>query len=538
MKSIILGSLDTFLEGASSDLRLGRLSASAGLLQALLQYGTFREFQIFCPTVAERQTLNGLLQTAGLDTSRLRLRLQAELPDAMKVGEIGLFHSAGWSRYLPGLARLRAHLSPKAMPLTGLIHSIDGPDMPLKLGHLLRAPFLSCDAVFCSSSAGKAAFERELTYGGQHFPGRLPELPLGIGDAFFREMEQASARQRIGLPADEFIFLWLGRLSASTKADLGPLLYAFRRVRTDGRKLRLLLSGGDDPGSRDAYLNMAAELGIADRVTVAADPTDEERRDLYAAADVFVSPVDNCQETFGLAVVEAMAAGLPCIVSDWDGYRDLVVEGETGFRLPTCALPGSEFCQSLQEVLDPPLAGLLRAQAVAVDVASLASRMELLAGDAQLSRRLGDKGREVAHARFHWQAVILRLETIWMELLEQAKSCPLERKSLWSMDPAAFDGYPTRTLSEADVLALSDDARAVLAGALPMSATWTDLGPVADGRLMTRLVRALSGGPASVSALCEDAGRMLGADPERTRWMILWLMKYGLLQRESGNVRR
>ena len=48
---------------------------------------------------------------------------------------------------------------------------------------------------------------------------------------------------------------------------------------------------------------------------------------------------DNMQETFGLTPIEAMAAGLPSVVSDWDGYRDTVQHREHGFRIPTLAPP-------------------------------------------------------------------------------------------------------------------------------------------------------------------------------------------------------
>ena len=54
-----------------------------------------------------------------------------------------------------------------------------------------------------------------------------------------------------------------------------------------------------------------------------------------AAADVAISLVDNAQETFGLAVAEAMAAGLPLVVSDWSGYRDLVRNGIDGYLIPS-----------------------------------------------------------------------------------------------------------------------------------------------------------------------------------------------------------
>ena len=57
-----------------------------------------------------------------------------------------------------------------------------------------------------------------------------------------------------------------------------------------------------------------------------------------SAADIFVFPIDNVQETFGLAPVEAMAAGLPVIVSDWDGLKE-TVSPDAGIRVPT-EMPG------------------------------------------------------------------------------------------------------------------------------------------------------------------------------------------------------
>ena len=53
--------------------------------------------------------------------------------------------------------------------------------------------------------------------------------------------------------------------------------------------------------------------------------------DVYAASDVFISLSDNIQETFGITPIEAMASGLPVIVSDWDGYRHSVRDGIDGF---------------------------------------------------------------------------------------------------------------------------------------------------------------------------------------------------------------
>jgi glycosyltransferase involved in cell wall biosynthesis len=71
------------------------------------------------------------------------------------------------------------------------------------------------------------------------------------------------------------------------------------------------------------------------RVAFADGHDAEVRRDSWAAADIFISLADNIQETFGLTPIEAMASGLPVVVTDWDGYKDTVRDGIVGFRLAT-----------------------------------------------------------------------------------------------------------------------------------------------------------------------------------------------------------
>ena len=58
----------------------------------------------------------------------------------------------------------------------------------------------------------------------------------------------------------------------------------------------------------------------------------------WASADIFCSLSDNIQETYGIAPVEAMAAALPAVISDWDGYKDTVRDGKDGFRYQRCPL--------------------------------------------------------------------------------------------------------------------------------------------------------------------------------------------------------
>ena len=133
----------------------------------------------------------------------------------------------------------------------------------------------------------------------------------------------------------------------------------------------------------------------------------------YCAAGrhgIFVSLSDNIQETFGLTPVEAMAAGLPCVVSDWNGYKDTVADGETGFRIPTTTLgPGAGI-----DVADRHAAGVdsydqligITSLATAVDVDACADAIARLAGDAALRARLGQAAAARARRLYDWRVVV------------------------------------------------------------------------------------------------------------------------------------
>jgi hypothetical protein len=194
--------------------------------------------------------------------------------------------------------------------------------------------------------------------------------------------------------------------------------------------------------------------------------------DAWAAADVFISLADNVQETFGLTPLEAMAAGLPCIVSDWNGYRDTVRDGVDGYRIPTVmpdAGAGLDLAQRYDDGVDSYEAYCGHtSQAVAVDGPALAQACTRLAGDADLRRRLGENARRRVRAEFDWAVVFGRYRALWRELDERRRADAALGPALPAVVPDRLDPfelfatYPTMRITPASMVELAPDASLAL----------------------------------------------------------------------------
>lgn len=537
----IFGSVDTFVE-TSGTLRLGRLVANATFLEALLRHGPYDFHEFFCPTQAERMRLEsflGALPDGDRLLARCRLRSQLELPRALVQPEWEVMHFGGWSRYLPSMAWARARWSSRPFPLTGSIHSLDDPSMPRSLSRLVRSPLGSYDAILCTSLAGREAFSRQVqrvaTLEGRAFPARLELAPLGVGESAFRPPAKDLARSRMGIPSSTRVVAWLGRISATSKADLHPLLYQWRLMVESCPGRLLVLAGGATESDLRSLSQTVQELGLTNSVRLVPDLDDRAKADLLAAADVFVSPVDNFQETFGISVVEAMAAGLPVVASDWDGYKDLVDDGATGFLVPTLWSPPPADLSALRQILEPGLSQLALGQGVVCDPIRLRGALERLLDDPDLCRRMGAQARARARERFSWSVVVEGLARTWEDLSRSCEGAGIEGRG--STDPEAFlaqdmfghfgsvpPGSWTGTVS------LSEIGRRVLAGALPMPPTFTDLLEAVDGRLLTELVVSLRAGSRELRDHLASSAARTGRSQEEASWVLAWLVKYGVLE--------
>ncbi len=259
--------------------------------------------------------------------------------------------------------------------------------------------------------------------------------------------------------------LFIGRLSFHAKAH--PLaMYQALELAAKNRKVVLVECGwyGNDY-IRNAFTEAARSACPSVRVVTLDGRNAQDRAIAWASADVFCSLSENIQETFGITPIEAMADGLPVVVSDWDGYKDTVRDGVDGFRIPTLMPPaglGGDLAAA--HALETDTYDMYCGHSCtfsAVDVQATAEAFGRLFASPELRQQMGEEGRERARAVYDWAAIIPNYEALWQELAEirQQEAHKLPKLAhAWParMDPfAAFSTYPTRTLTPETVLELA-----------------------------------------------------------------------------------
>ncbi|MEZ0089361.1 glycosyltransferase [Streptacidiphilus sp. EB129] len=162
---------------------------------------------------------------------------------------------------------------------------------------------------------------------------RIRTIPNGVDAARYAQpaLTRAATRQtvraQLGLPQDAFVIGGLGRLVPGKRFEvLVGALARMERVPGVGRVPWLLLVG--DGCSREALELQAGQEGVSDRVVFAGERDDVP--DLFTAMDVLAAP--STVETFGLALLEALAAGLPVRWSSGPALAELPPEAAPGAR--------------------------------------------------------------------------------------------------------------------------------------------------------------------------------------------------------------
>ena len=443
----------------------GKDVANLELFRALARHGGFEQLDV----LSQRQLSEADLRHALFDGAETPTRLavgsviNTALPAAAGTllrGQPDLYDVA-WLR--------RTQVGDAAYSLLGLVHTIAPPFMRQIISMASVGPVQPWDAVICTSPSVRDAVQTlfegweahlaERTGGKAPPRPQLPILPLGVDAAALRALAdrpeaRAKRRAALGLAEADVLALWVGRLSFFEKAFPQPMFRALQRAAKDtGAKITFALAGWF-PSELDRGRYEQAAKACAPDVTIRfLDGNDRELLgELWAASDLFLSLVDNIQETFGITPLEAMAAGLPVVASDWDGYRYTMRDGVEAFLIPTLGGPAGGFGPTMvaRHVFEIDsyqtfVGGV--AQFTAVHVGKAAEAIAALARAPDLRRRMGEAGRARVAASFDWPVVVEGYLALIDELAAirgAAEASPPRRVHPVKGDPfEEFAGFPT-----------------------------------------------------------------------------------------------
>ena len=218
--------------------------------------------------------------------------------------------------------------------------------------------------------AGIAVSEAAAEFLRRVIPVPVEIVPNGVDVGLFAH----PGVQARGLPIGRTI-LWVNRLDP--QKGFRVMLDAFERLPAGLDDVHLVVVGD----GRDREVLRSLPERIRPRVLRLGTVAHDLLPAYHAAADVYVSPAVG-QESFGIVLVEAMAAGVPVVCTDIPGYREVVRDGVDGLLVP----PN--------------------------DPAALADAIARVLNDGTLAAELAEAGRERA-AQYAWDAVLPRLEAVY-----------------------------------------------------------------------------------------------------------------------------
>jgi len=216
-------------------------------------------------------------------------------------------------------------------------------------------------------------------YISRYFPGDYRIIPNGVDLDFFQSRAKPIERFCDGRPN----VLFVGRLEK--RKGFGFLLDAFKIVRAEVPQARLLVVGAFDDDDKKPFVEYVRRNRIHGVRFIGRVPEEELPR-YYHTCDVFCAPSLG-YESFGMVLVEAMAAGKPVVASAIPGYTEVVKSGAEGLLVP----PG--------------------------DSQALARAIIHLLNNPQLREWMGEMGRRKA-ARYSWRQIASEVLEYYQEVAE------------------------------------------------------------------------------------------------------------------------
>lgn len=530
----------------------GRRVAGESFLKGFLRHADVEEFVILSKQIEEVEPVKELAAALrpGLPVRHASLMR----PPMIAPVETVFYPSPNYSAE----AWRRAPYGTGAYALSGITHTTSTQAVMEGWLNLRVAPVAEWDAVICTSRAVQASVTFQLDLIDAHLKRQLnaslrqrpllPVIPLGIHcDDFTPDPVAGKAlRDRLGAGPQDVVFTTIARLTPHEKFDPLPIYLAMQAAQKKlpaGQKLHVAFCGVfREDYSRKVFAEGAKRLMPDVGFALLDGAKAEDRKQVLSGADVFMFLIDNIQETFGLAPIEGMAAGLPLLVSDWDGMKDTVTP-DVGFRITSRTLPGPHLAQEAlryQGGYDSYVQYCSLSSAMTeIDMGELTARILDLALNPGLRKKMGAAGQARARATYDWAQIVPQMQALWGE--QRARRVSAEaRPARYAADAlpiapsptALFAAYPTEFAGFAGKRLIARD----MAGRLGPAET-LDLrdyagvkrifAPKAQVLAVFQAIEGAGAQGAEVGVLAKG----LNVPPHIIERIAMWLLKYDFIRR-------
>ncbi|MDD1418926.1 glycosyltransferase family 4 protein [Dolichospermum sp. ST_sed1] len=532
---------------------LGRQAAGEGFLKAFVQNSS--NDSLYCYT-SSRPEFTEFCQ-----------RIQPWIIGSRQIGWIPMTNHQALSQvgtlYHPDpmidkIVWSRRFIDQRAYSVCGVTHTIASMVVMEKIAQLLITPVQPWDAMICTSIAVKTAIDRIFHTQAEYLAQRtgskpnsliqLPVIPLGVDCQAFNQGNntantRSSLRQELGIPPEDIVVLFVGRLCFYAKAHPVPMYMALEKAaKITQAKIHFVLAGWFENEQEEVNLKQSTKTFCPSVNCIFLDGRKPEIRfRIWSVADIFMSLVDNIQETFGLTPIEAMSAGLPTIVSDWDGYKETVRHEIDGFRIPTLIPP-------TESGLDLALAYFTNqfnyssyiahsSLSINVDIDAATKALILLINNPELRKKMGENGRQRANQTYNWPVIIKAYENLWQELADIRMTATMSTPLIsnqpaipWCDDPfRLFAHYSSSTANQNLMLGLGSMSNPHNLDQIRQN--WmTNFG--ADRRISDQIIDKIlatiaQAGSVSIANICQDHAEISPAELLRS---LIYLIKFDVLK--------
>lgn len=527
----------------------GRRVAGASFLKGFAAHGRVEEFVSLSENQRGAKAFEAQMRALGV-SQPIR---GASFFNARKIAPVDVLYYPA-PNYASELWR-RQSLGSTAYSICGITHTTATTAVMQGAVDLRLAPQMPWDAVICTSKAVLASQEAQQDMVDEYLRTRfgntpprpvMPVIPLGITPKDYSHDPEARTRlrNRMSLDKKDIVISTLSRLTPFGKFDPFPLFMAMEDASQKlpkGLKLHFVACGiYTDEYSRKIFEDGAAKLMPNVSFTHLDGASAEARIEALSGADIFTFPIDNIQETFGLAPLEAMAAGLPQITTDWDGMRDTVSE-DVGIRVPTRSLPVGHGAIDAWGYLTKRLSYAQYSNNISamteVDLPALTEAIVTLASDPIKRKAMGAAGLKRVKEQFSWKVIIPQYQDLWGELssirahAETGVTTPHLHPNPTAPSPMRlFQSYPSALLPKGIAACVATGRTPELEEMFSLRQYDRLKQPFEKPTTLRRVLDCITEAGAR-GAVATDVAKTLSFNPMTVERCYAWLLKYGYIAR-------